>query len=179
MKKNTSLLKMIYAAICLALCMLLPFLTGQIPQIGSMLSPMHIPVFLCGFLCGPIWGLGVGMLAPLLRFALFGMPLLFPTGIAMALELAAYGVLSGLLDHALPKKAWALYLTLFLSMVGGRIVWGAAQFVLLGFTGTPFPFSAFLAGAVTNAVPGIILHFLLIPVLVLALRRAGLSPEEQ
>ena len=30
----------------------LPFLTGQIPQIGAMLSPMHIPVLLCGFLCG-------------------------------------------------------------------------------------------------------------------------------
>ena len=45
-------LRLIYAAVCLSLCLVLPFLTGQIPEIGSKLSPMHIPVLLCGFLCG-------------------------------------------------------------------------------------------------------------------------------
>ena len=44
--------KLTYAALFLALAMVLPFLTAQIPEIGSMLSPMHIPVLLCGFLCG-------------------------------------------------------------------------------------------------------------------------------
>ena len=47
-----SVKKLVFAALCLALCIVLPFLTGQIPQIGSMLSPMHIPVLLCGFICG-------------------------------------------------------------------------------------------------------------------------------
>lgn len=55
---------MVYAAVCLALCMVLPFLTGQIPQIGSALSPMHIPVLLAGFLCGPWWAMAVGFAAP-------------------------------------------------------------------------------------------------------------------
>ena len=41
-----SVKKLVFAALCLALCIVLPFLTGQIPQIGSMLSPMHIPVLL-------------------------------------------------------------------------------------------------------------------------------------
>ena len=42
--------KLTYAALFLAIAMVLPFLTGQIPEIGSMLSPMHIPVLLCGFI---------------------------------------------------------------------------------------------------------------------------------
>ena len=49
---NKSTLKLIYAGVCLALAIVLPFLTGQIPQIGNALCPMHIPVLLCGFLCG-------------------------------------------------------------------------------------------------------------------------------
>ena len=41
---NRTLKKLVFAALCLALCMVLPLLTGQIPQIGKALSPMHIPV---------------------------------------------------------------------------------------------------------------------------------------
>ena len=94
---------LIYAALCLALCLYLPFLTGQIPQIGKALSPMHIPVLLCGFLCGWPYALAVGFIAPFLRFLLFHMPEM-PMGIAMAFELAAYGLLASLLYRALPKS---------------------------------------------------------------------------
>ena len=45
-------MKLAYAAMSLALALTLPFVTGQIPEIGKMLCPMHIPVLLCGFLCG-------------------------------------------------------------------------------------------------------------------------------
>ena len=51
-KTATLLRHLVYAAVCLALCMLLPLLTGQIPQIGSALSPMHIPVLLADFQLG-------------------------------------------------------------------------------------------------------------------------------
>ena len=77
---------MVYAAVCLALCMVLPFLTGQIPQIGSALSPMHIPVLLAGFLCGPWWAMAVGFAAPMLRHVWMGMPPLI-TAIAMSFVL--------------------------------------------------------------------------------------------
>ena len=170
--------KLAYAAICLALCLVLPFLTGQIPQIGQMLSPMHIPVFLCGFLCGWPWGLTVGFLAPLLRGALFGMPALMPGGLAMAFELATYGFLSGLLYRIFPKKPGYIYVTLLLSMVCGRVVWGIARFLISGVAQTQFTFSMFLAGAITNAIPGIILHIILIPLIVIAMERAKLIPEE-
>ena len=85
--KSTVTRKLVFAALLLALAMVLPFLTGQIPQIGQALCPMHIPVLLCGFVCGPIYAMAVGFIAPLLRFALFGMPPIFPTGVSMAFEL--------------------------------------------------------------------------------------------
>ena len=69
---------------------LLPFFTGQIPEIGSMLLPMHIPVLLCGMIVGGPWGLLIGFLCPLLRSALFSMPPPYPTAVSMAFELAAY-----------------------------------------------------------------------------------------
>ncbi len=169
--------KLVYAAVCLALALVLPLLTGQIPQIGQMLSPMHIPVLLCGFLCGWPYGLVVGFIAPLLRGAIFGMPPLMPTGIAMAFELAAYGCLTGILYKVLPKKIPSIYVALILAMIGGRIVWGIAQFVLAGLTGSEFPMSAFIAGAVTKAIPGIILHIVLVPAIVIALRKAKLVPN--
>ena len=103
MNKRNNVFHLTVSAICLALCMVLPFLTGQIPQIGSMLSPMHIPVLLCGFVCGPAWAAVVGAFAPILRFALFGMPPLFPTGAAMCFELLTYGVVSGALYRMLSR----------------------------------------------------------------------------
>ena len=47
--------KLTYSALFLALAMVLPFLTGQIPEIGSMLCPMHLPALLCGFMCGRLY----------------------------------------------------------------------------------------------------------------------------
>ena len=165
---------MVCAALCLALCMVLPFLTGQIPQIGSALSPMHIPVLLGGFLCGPWWAMAVGAVAPVLRFALFGMPPLFPTGTSMCFELAAYGLVSGVLYARLPKKTVNVYVALIAAMLLGRAVWGAVMFVISGVTESAFTWAAFLAGAFVNAVPGIIVHILLIPVIVLALKKTGM-----
>ena len=159
------------AAMCLALCLYLPFLTGQIPQIGRALSPMHIPVLLAGFLCGPWWAMVVGLVPPMLRHSLFLMPPLV-TAIAMSFELAAYGLFSGLLYRLLPKKTVNIYVSLIGAMILGRIVWGITMVVISGVSGSAFTWSAFIAGALLNAVPGIILHIVLIPILVMALKRA-------
>ena len=167
--------KLTYAALFLALAMVLPFVTGQIPEIGKSLCPMHIPALLCGFLCGWPWGLAVGFIAPLLRSVIFGMPAMFPGAVAMAFELAVYGGLSGLLYSLLPKKKGSVYITLLIAMVAGRVVWGIVRLILAGLSGSSFTWALFLAGAVTTAIPGIILQLVLIPVLVMVLERAGLS----
>lgn len=171
--QKNSILRLVYAAVCLALCMVLPFLTGQIPQIGSALSPMHIPVLLAGFLCGPWWAMAVGIAAPLLRHFWLTMPPLI-TAIAMCFELATYGLVSGWLYAHLPRKTGSIYASLIIAMLSGRIVWGAAMVVISGVTGSTFTWSLFLVGAFVNAVPGIIVHILLIPLIVLALKKAGI-----
>lgn len=174
MKTKMRLQKLTAAAFFLALAYVLPFFTGQIPQIGSMLCPMHIPVLLCGFFCGWQWGLLVGFIAPLFRSVTLGMPPLFPTALCMAFELAAYGALSGLLYKALPKSKLNIYVSLLAAMAGGRIVWGIAMLFFMGISGGTFTYAAFIAGAFTNAVPGIIVQIVLIPVLVMALDKKSL-----
>ena len=166
--------KMVFSAIYLALAMVLPFLTGHIPQIGAMLSPMHIPVLLCGFTCGWQWGLLVGAVAPILRSVWFGMPPMYPTAAAMAFELAAYGAFAGLLYKKLGSKTANVYISLVASMLLGRLVWGAARFVMAGLSGSQFSFQMFLAGAFTSAIPGIILHIAIIPPIIILLKKAGL-----
>lgn len=167
--------KLTYSALCLALCMVLPFLTGQIREIGNMLCPMHIPVFLAGFLCGPWYGLAVGAIAPLLRFFLFGRPIFFPSGLAMCFELAAYGLISGLLYRHLPRKTAALYVSLVSAMLAGRAVWGVVMVCIAGLSEASFSWAAFLSGAFLNAIPGIVIQLLLIPAVVLAVQRTGKS----
>ena len=163
---------MVFAALFLALAYVLPFLTGQIPEIGSMLCPMHLPVLLCGFICGWPWGLTVGFIAPVLRSLLTGgFPPMFPTAFCMAFELAAYGAVAGLIHRLLPKKKPYIYCSLIVAMLVGRLIWGAAMFISLGLSGGSFTFAAFLAGAFTNALPGIIIQIILIPVLVMVLER--------
>ena len=165
--KKKNLIDMALAAMFLALALVLPFVTAGIPQIGNALCPMHIPVLLCGFVCGPWYAMGVGFIAPLLRFALFGMPPIMPIGIAMCFELAAYGLVSGLMYKYLPKKKPYIYVSLIGAMLIGRGVWGAARTVLYGLGKSEFGFAAFISGAFTTAIPGIIIQIILIPLLVM------------
>lgn len=165
--------KLTFSALYLAIALVLPFLTGQIPEIGATLCPMHIPALLCGFVCGWPWGMAVGFVSPLLRSLLFGMPTAYAA--AMAFELAVYGAVSGILYHVLPRRNWSVYAALVAAMVAGRLVWGAVRFMMAGLQHTVFDLSLFLAGAVTNALPGMIAQIILIPVLVIAMERANLT----
>lgn len=171
MKKNNKLLKMVFSAIFLALAYVMPFLTGQIPEIGSMLCPMHIPVLLCGFICGWQWGLAVGFIAPLFRSLILGMPPFFPAAVCMAFELGAYGIISGIMYKLLPNRKSSIFVSLITAMIVGRIVWGLAMYICLGIDGSAFTLSAFFAGAFTNAIPGIIIQLILIPVVVILLKK--------
>ena len=165
---------LVLAAMFLAIGLLLPFLTGQLKTIGSMLLPMHIPVLLCGLICGWQYGAAVGAILPLLRNLLFGMPPM-PGAISMAFELCTYGLVIGLM-YGLSK--WkciiSLYRSMIVAMLAGRAVWGIAQYIVLGIKGGSFGFEAFMAGAFLNAIPGIILQLIFIPVMMVALDRTGM-----
>ncbi len=171
MKKNNHLIRLVLSSMFLALAYVLPFLTGQIPEIGNMLCPMHIPVLLCGFICSAPWGAAVGVSAPVLRSVILGRPVMFPDAISMSFELMVYGFLSGLLYKRFPKKKIYIYLSLIISMIAGRLVWGIVRFMLLGFDMSAFGISAFVAGAFTNAIPGIILQLVFVPVMVMVIEK--------
>ena len=175
MKKQTK--RLVLSGMFLALCMVLPFLTGQIPKIGSALSPMHIPVLICGFACGGVYGAAVGFIAPFLRNLMFHMPPIL-TAVAMAAEMAVYGLVAGFLYKKLQKTVLNLYLSLAAAMLLGRIAWGITRFVIAGLAGTEFSFAMFLSGAFVQAVPGIICHIVLVPLVVLALKKAKLMVND-
>lgn len=165
--------KLVLSAMFLAIALVLPFLTGQIPRIGSMICPTHIPVLLCGFFCGGPWGLLVGAIAPILRSFIFGMPHLFPNATCMAFELATYGLVSGLLYRKLPRGRWNVYVSLIVAMIVGRVVWGVATLTCVGFDMRKFGWSAFVSGAILNAIPGIVIQLIMIPALVITLDKSG------
>lgn len=177
MKQTTShkyVLNLVLSALFIAIGLVLPMITGHIPQIGRMLSPMHLPVLLCGLICGWQYGLIVGLILPLLRNFLFGMPMLLDA-IAMTPELAAYGFLVGFLyARSRRKSLGTVYRSLILAMIGGRIVWGIARVLMTGVSGEAFTWQMFMAGAFINAIPAIILQLVFIPAIMVALDRFGL-----
>ena len=169
--KSQSTQKMVIAGMCIALCYVLPFLTGNNQQLNTALSPMHIPVFLSGYVCGPWWAMAVGFVSPLLRSFTIGKPPM-PGALAMAFELAAYGLCSGLMHKLLPRKVPSLYASLLISMVAGRLVSVLAKVVIFSISAKPVTLGVYFTDAFLNTLPGAALHLALIPPIVLALQNA-------
>lgn len=162
--------RLVLSALLLALGLVLPFLTGQIPEVGSRLLPLHLPALLCGFVCGWPWGLAVGAVLPVLRSFLFGMPPLMPTALAMAFEMAAYGAAAGVL-----YRRCNVYVSLVGAMIIGRLVWGVASWLLYAaFMQNGFSLAMFWAGGFVNAWPGMVLQLIVVPLIVTALKKAKL-----
>ena len=176
--RRKHLFKLTLSAIFLSLGLVLPFLTGQLQEIGSMLLPMHLPVLFCGIICSWQYGAAVGFVLPLLRSVLFGMPPLYPMAVGMAFELCAYGFAVGLVYRLFEKRnLFTLYISLISSMLIGRIVWAIAQIILLGLADKSFTWDAFLAGAFINAFPGIIIQLVLIPGVITLLSKTRILPN--
>ena len=164
--QKINLNKLVLSAMFMAIGIILPFFTAQMKEIGNTLLPMHIPVMLCGLICGAKYGLAVGFVLPLLRGAVFGMPPLYPNAIWMAFELATYGFVIGFL-YARPGKHGTgyLYACLLTAMVAGRISWGIVKTIILGLSGGLFTLQAFITGGLLDAIPGIIMQLILIPLI--------------
>lgn len=167
--------KMILSALFLAIGMILPMVTMQIPAIGNMLLPMHIPVLLCGFICGAPYGAVIGFIVPLLRSAVFGMPVMMPNAAAMAIELMVYGLASGILYQRLNGVKGRVYLSLIGTMLLGRIAWGLTAWGLYTLMGSQFSWMIFATQAFTNAVPGIIIQLIIIPAIVVGVSKISIG----
>lgn len=172
---NKSTQNLALSAMFIAIGIVLPFFTGQLQQIGNMLLPMHLPVLLCGLICGWQYGATVGFILPPLRYVMFAAPPIFPIGAAMAVELAAYGLIAGFLYN---RSRWqciiSLYRSLIAAMIGGRLVWGIARVLMTGVSGEAFTWQMFLSGALLTAIPGIMIQLVFIPAVMVALDRTGM-----
>ncbi len=186
MNTNRNLRAMVVTALLLALGMILPFITGQIQVIGKIISPLHIPALICGLTCGWQWGLGLGIVLPILRGLTLGMPPFPMVALPMAFELGGYGLLTGLLYPFLLKKMKkerrlpAMLCALVIAMIGGRIIGGAGKALLLSFgligSSSPYTFAVFFSSYFAGTAPGALIHLVLVPAVVTALERAKLSP---
>ncbi len=176
MKSRTTLNNMVLTAMFIACAILLPLVTANIDNYGRLLCPMHIPVMICGAVCGWQWGMAAGFISPLLRALLFPAPVMYPTAISMAFELAAYGLIIALMLRMLSGKMERLasvYVSMIVAMIVGRLVLALARFAMYGMFRTPYSWSIFMAEAVTSAVPAIVLQFAVIPPIVYALGGYG------
>ncbi len=170
--KNKKIQKTALTAVFISIGLVLPFLTAQIPQVGERLLPLHIPVFLCSLICGWQYGAVCGLILPILRSLLFGMPELYPSAFSMAFELPAYAIICGLVYMCFKKKNLpAIYVSLVSAMLGGRVVYGIVQAFILGLGENGLTLSIFITKAFAKPLPGIILQLILIPSIVFSLNK--------
>lgn len=169
---NIKIKRLVTASVLLALALVLPLLTGQVPKIGKALCPMHFPVIICGYFCGIPYGVAVGIIAPLLRYLIFGMPVIIPQGLGMCFELATYALVASALYCKFKDKKLRVYYSLIPAIIIGRIVYGIAKFFICKIANIDFDIWVYFVNAIPEALPGIILQIILIPVLVLVLEKA-------
>ncbi|WP_300410000.1 ECF transporter S component [Lagierella sp.] len=154
--------KTVYGAIILAIAIALPGIFHSTGIPGNIFLPMHLPIFIGGMLLGPLYGMLLGVLAPIINFFIFTMPPI-PILYIMVFELMAYGLVSGLIY----KKTNKLFLSLIISMIIGRIV---AAIVVLALTKLLAGFDAnpliWFKGSFVTALPGILLQLFLVPIIV-------------
>ena len=167
--------KLVFTAVCVALCLVLPMAFHAIPNAGQVMLPMHIPVLLCGVICGWPFGMVCGLMGPFLSSVITAMP---PAAMlpSMMVECAVYGLASGLLMKYIRtgKPGADLYISLICAMVLGRIVAGFAKAWI--FTPGVSPF-AWVTTSLVTGIPGIVLQLAVLPLVVAALSRARLIPN--
>lgn len=169
--------KLIISALCTALGLILPVVFHGIPNAGMVILPMHIPVLLCGLLCGPVFGLACGVITPCISSFLFVMP---PAAYlpGMVCELAVYGLFAGLMIKLIKTRSQIanVYIALLSSMLLGRIVYGITNALIFNFGN--YSIQMWLTGVFITAIPGIIIQLVFIPLIVIALRKSKLIPNE-
>ena len=136
---------------------------------GTTFLPMHIPVLIAGFSLSLPFALLVGILTPLLSSLLTGMPVIFPVLPFMIFELAAYAAGASLLYRTLKVN---VYVSLVITMIIGRIAAMVTVWALVNYTTAKLPNPiVFITGAVTTGLPGITIQLLLLPPIVILLKR--------
>lgn len=164
-----------------ALAVLLPQLVHLIAGAsgGIQWLPMYLPVLLGGCLLGWKWGLGVGVLSPLVSFAITSltgnaMPAASRLPYMMA-ELAVFAAVSGLFSKKIAENGWMAFPAVLLAQVSGRAVFLALAAIFQGV-------SALSAAAVWSQIRagllGMVLQAVLVPFIAMGLRALLLRDKE-
>ena len=95
----------------------------------------------------------------------------------MMVELAAYGVVSGILMRVVhTKKLYAdLYISLAVAIVAGRVMAGVTRALL--FSAGEYSMAAWVSGYIVTSWPGTLIQLIFIPSIIFALTQARLIPE--
>lgn len=167
--------KIVFTAVCTALCVVLPMAFHAVQNAGTVFLPMHIPVLLCGLMCGWPFGFICGLLGPMLSCLLTAMP---PAAMlpSMMVECAAYGCVTGLMMCWVHTQhpVMDLYISMVTAMVAGRVLSGLAKSLIFSPGTAPF---AWVTTSLVAGIPGIVIQLVLIPLVVYSLTRARLLPE--
>ena len=140
---------------------------------GVLLLPMYLPVLLGGCLLGWRWGLGVGVLSPLVSYLLtssVGAPMPAPARLPfMMAELAMFAFIAGLFTKKIEKNAWLAFPAVWAAQVGGR----AFFMLLIVLFGSATPFTpAMIWSQIQTGFVGLAIQAVLVPLLVMGLKRA-------
>ena len=138
---------------------------------GVRWLPMYLPVLLAGCLLGVRWGIGVGVLSPVVSFALtslWGDPMPSAARLPfMMAELCVFAAVSGIFSKQIAKNGWMAFPAVLLGAVAGR-----AFFLLLAVlfqSVAPFTVEAVLS-QIETGLSGLILQAAMVPLLVMGLR---------
>ena len=135
---------------------------------GAAFLPMHIPVLLAGFLAGPAAGLLAGIVSPLISYAISGMPTAALLPFILA-ELAAYGLVSGLLSKAKMPVFFKVLVAQLLGRVMRALIVVFALYALKnGSLGLEQAYAFAVAG-----IPGMLLQLAFIPLILPKLSAFG------
>ncbi len=161
--------RLVIAALCVAIGVILPITLHFIPGAGMTFLPMHIPILLCGMVCGPLYGVMSGFITPLLSHVLTGMPTAASLG-AMMFELATYGLVCGSLMGRIKisNKLLSVWIPQIIAMLCGRLVSGAVQALI--FSVGRYSLQIWSTVSFVTALPGILIQLAVIPPLVLLLK---------
>ncbi len=146
---------------------------------GMQWLPMYLPILLGGCLLGWKWGLGVGILSPVISFAitsLFGNPMPIATRLPyMIAELAVFAAVSGIFSRSIAKNGWMAFPAVLLAQVAGRLTFLtlAAIFQSVSSLSAELVWSQIQMGLV-----GMVLQAVVIPFIVMGLRLLLLKDKE-
>lgn len=159
-----------------AVSLFLVVLAVALPQIahlaggtsaGAVWMPMYAPALLAGCLLGWQWGLGVGILSPVISFGFtslaLGTPMPDLTRLPyMILELAAFGGVSGAFAKLIKKNSLFSFPAVICAQVSGRAIYLIYNLI----AGRSF---AALWSSVQTGLVGLYLQAALVPVIVMLL----------